>query len=146
MTGEPLAGPASAYPTLRRPASICFSDPNVRSCVDLVADCAFAEARLPNWAAARVMAATLKKLRRRSSIFSDLVFMSTSPRFTRRRLRGNAAHTACARAALFISYRLAQRPERFPHLGGEEHRLLPGREVGALIELVVVDEIGIRSL
>ena len=28
MTGGPLAGPASAYPTFRRPASICFSEPN----------------------------------------------------------------------------------------------------------------------
>src|SRR5438105_11328021 len=28
MTAGPAAGPASAYPTLRTPASICFSEPN----------------------------------------------------------------------------------------------------------------------
>src|SRR2546423_1002232 len=27
MTAGPSAGPASAYPTFRRPASICFSEP-----------------------------------------------------------------------------------------------------------------------
>src|SRR6516225_11062453 len=30
MTAGPLAGPASAYPTFRRPASICFKGPNGR--------------------------------------------------------------------------------------------------------------------
>src|SRR5215204_2399904 len=41
---------------------------------------------------------------------------------------------------------LAKRPERGPHLGREELRLLPGREVVALVDLVEVDEVGIGLL
>src|SRR4051812_38558619 len=40
----------------------------------------------------------------------------------------------------------AQRFERRTHLGDEELRLLPGREVGALRELVVVNEFWVRFL
>jgi hypothetical protein len=41
---------------------------------------------------------------------------------------------------------LAQRPERRPHLGGEQVWLFPGGEVAALVEPVVVDEVvGIRA-
>jgi hypothetical protein len=48
--------------------------------------------------------------------------------------------------APFASDQFAQRPEPRPELGGEELRLLPGREVTALVHLVVVDEPGIRPL
>src|SRR5258707_11631571 len=42
---------------------------------------------------------------------------------------------------------LAQRPERRPHLGGEQVWLFPGGEVAASVERVVVDEVvGIRAL
>src|SRR5262245_18627449 len=41
---------------------------------------------------------------------------------------------------------LAQRSKRSAHLGTEELRLLPRREVGALVELVVVDEVRIGLL
>src|SRR4029450_12820690 len=41
------------------------------------------------------------------------------------------------------SARLAQRLERGAHLGAERRRLLPGGEVTAFIELVVVDELWI---
>src|SRR5206468_90591 len=44
------------------------------------------------------------------------------------------------------SVQLAQGPERRLDLGHEELRLLPGREVAAFVELVVVDEVGIRPL
>ena len=41
---------------------------------------------------------------------------------------------------------LAQRPERRAQLLGEELRLLPRREVTALVDLVEVDELGIGAL
>ena len=44
--------------------------------------------------------------------------------------------------ALFISYRSLQRPKRCPEFGGKERGLLPGRKVTALVELVVVDQLG----
>ena len=50
------------------------------------------------------------------------------------------------RAPLAVRSILAERSERRPELCGEELRLLPGREVAALVELVVVDELGIRPL
>src|ERR1700716_2481333 len=73
MTGEPLAGPASAYPTLSRPALICLSEAKDVCVPGLVAgtgaglilvDCASAEAKMPSRVAATVMAADLKKRRR----------------------------------------------------------------------------------
>src|ERR1700754_3440488 len=42
--------------------------------------------------------------------------------------------------------RLAKRPERGAELLGEDLRLLPGREVAAFVDLVVVDEIRIGPL
>src|ERR1051325_2072322 len=45
----------------------------------------------------------------------------------------------------FLRY-AAQGPERRPELGREELRLLPRREVPAFVDLVVVDELGIRLL
>src|SRR4030095_915903 len=65
MTTGPLAGPASAYPTLRTPASFCLSGAKDVFVPGLTAgtsagfmfDCAAAEPIMPNWAAASVMAA-----------------------------------------------------------------------------------------
>src|SRR5687767_11430600 len=51
-----------------------------------------------------------------------------------------------ARFGQFVSQRLANPQERCPELGGEQLRLLPSREVSALIEPVVVDKVGIRPL
>src|SRR5262249_58366134 len=45
-----------------------------------------------------------------------------------------------------ISTWLAQRTKRSAHLGDKELRLLPGGEMGAFVELVIMDEIGIRPL
>src|SRR6202042_2874129 len=41
---------------------------------------------------------------------------------------------------------LAQYPEGRANFLGKEHRLLPGREVPAPVELVVVDEVGVSTL
>ena len=60
----------------------------------------------------------------------------TGPRLGRR----------AGQAAPLASDLLAQRPEAGPELGGEEPGLLPGREVAALVELVVVDELGVCPL
>src|SRR4030088_625885 len=51
-----------------------------------------------------------------------------------------------ARRAPLISCRLSQRFERCAHLGTEDRRLFPGGEMTAFVELVVVDELGIRPL
>src|SRR5688500_3294597 len=40
----------------------------------------------------------------------------------------------------------AQRPEAYAYLFAEQLRLFPGREVPALVELVVMDEVGIGLL
>src|SRR5579871_5373310 len=90
MTGGPSAGPASAYPTLRRPASICFIEGNEVFVPGLIAgtsaafgllDCASAEPNTPSWVAAMVMAPVLRKRRRFRSIFSNIliVFIDESP-------------------------------------------------------------------
>src|SRR5947208_8829791 len=44
------------------------------------------------------------------------------------------------------SVRGSQRPEGGTNLGGEEFRLLPGREVVALVDCVEVDEVGVGLL
>src|SRR5262249_29322707 len=73
MTAGPSAGPSSAYPTLRRPASICFKERNdvfvpgliAGSCADLVVFCcAPAEPMMPSCAAAMLVAAAPRKRRR----------------------------------------------------------------------------------
>ena len=60
----------SAYPTFRRSASICFSEPKDALAAGLIVgtsagfnwlDCAFAKSKIPSWAAAMVMAAVPKK-------------------------------------------------------------------------------------
>src|SRR4030095_5261037 len=83
MTGGPWAGPASAYPTLRRPASICFSEPNdvFGLIVGTLAgfalpDCAAAEPIIPSWAAAIVVATVPKKRRRSYLVSSDILILS----------------------------------------------------------------------
>src|ERR1700722_17386983 len=92
MTTGPSAGPASAYPTLRRPASICFNGAN-DVCVPglifdisadfVLLDWAAAEPLKANWAAAMVMAAVPKKRRRSRLISSDVLipFIAESPWF-----------------------------------------------------------------
>src|SRR5882672_9747404 len=141
MTGGPAAGPASAYPTLRTPASICFSVANEVLVPGLILgssagfalpDWALAEPLKANWAAAMVMAAVPKK-RRRSLLMSSDILKSL--------WFGGRPGTA----ALSV-LRWTQRPERRPHLRAEELRLFPGREVTAFVELVVVDELGKRPL
>src|ERR1039458_9605198 len=84
MTAGPVVGPASAYPTFSRPASICFSGPNEvfvpgltvgRSAGFVLLDWAFAEPIMPRWAAAMVMLAVLKKRRRSWLISSDMIIL-----------------------------------------------------------------------
>src|ERR1700738_4026015 len=74
-------GPAPAYPPLRPPALICFSEPNELFVPGLVGDTsagfafpdsACTERSAPNWAAARVMAAVPRKRRRSCLIGSDI--------------------------------------------------------------------------
>src|SRR4029077_2718128 len=83
MTDRPLTGPASAYPTLRRPASICLREPNDVFVPGLIGgtlagfalpDCGSAEAIIPSWAAAMLMA-TVPKKRRRSYLISSDIFL-----------------------------------------------------------------------
>src|SRR4051794_23456248 len=45
-----------------------------------------------------------------------------------------------------LSDRSADRPEGGPHLLAEDFRLLPGREVSALVDLVEVDDVGVARL
>jgi hypothetical protein len=76
MTGGPLAGPASAYPTFSRPASICFSEENEVFPVLAVALTAgeVASANAGRWASIAAPAETpaIAK-RRRREISVDLV-------------------------------------------------------------------------
>src|SRR4029077_9427060 len=84
MTGRPLTGPASAYPTLRRPASICLREPNDVFVPGLIGgtvagfallDCAAAaESIIPNCAAASAVA-TVPIKRRRSWLISSDIFL-----------------------------------------------------------------------
>ena len=48
--------------------------------------------------------------------------------------------------SLVLSGRFAERFKRCTHFGDEGRRLLPGGEVGANGELVIVDELHIRFL
>src|SRR6478672_331689 len=91
MATGPSLGPASAYPTLSRPASICFSDANEVLAPGLIArmpanfvllGCASAEPFKRSWAAATVTAAVPRKLRRCWLISSDfsVVSIGGSPR------------------------------------------------------------------
>src|SRR6476620_12504373 len=104
MTTGPSLGPASAYPTLSRPASICFSDANDVLAPGLIArmppsfvllGCASAEPFKSSWAAATVTAAVPRKLRRYWLISSDFSVLSigVSPRGFARD-GGNAAKEA----------------------------------------------------
>src|SRR6266511_33400 len=79
MTAGPPLGPASAYPTLRRPASTCFSDVKDVFAPGLAADgaagrvplgCALADPSAPSRAAAIVMAAAPRRRRRPGSMSS----------------------------------------------------------------------------
>src|ERR1700677_3130305 len=67
-TAGPFAGPASAYPTFSRPASICFSDANDVFVPGVIfgtcTDCASAELIETSGAAANVIAAFRRKRRR----------------------------------------------------------------------------------
>src|SRR6266705_1260078 len=114
MTGGPLAGPASAYPTFRSPASICFSEANdvfVPGLIGLIlTGCASAEPSIASSAAATVSTAVPKRRRRSWLIFSAIL---TSP--------SSSAKQPEARAKLFR----------------KGLRLLPGREVPAFREPVV---------
>src|SRR5271165_5134193 len=87
-TAGPSAGPASTYPTLRRPASICFSRPNDVFVPGLIwgslplLDCALPEPIATIAATASVMV-TLRKTSRRTSLDSELltVLMGETPLF-----------------------------------------------------------------
>src|SRR5258708_11277858 len=85
MTTGPSAGPASAYPTLSRPASICFSAAKdvlvpgliAGNCADFAfAPCAFADPIEPNRAAASEAPAIAKNWRRRWLISSGISSLS----------------------------------------------------------------------
>src|ERR1700689_2801615 len=105
MTAGPLAGPASAYPTFKAPASICFSEANEVLVPGLIAgnfvapDCASAEPITPNWVAAMVMAAAPTKWRRGWSIGSELsgVSMMSLLGFDPLTAAANAVGTPCGR-------------------------------------------------
>src|SRR5215213_4627101 len=58
----------------------------------------------------------------------------------------NGRTSVAALTVLVMATSVAQRAEARADLVAEELRLLPGREVPALVELVVVDEIGIGLL
>src|SRR6266404_4352331 len=77
ITGGPLAGPASAYPTFRSPASICFSELNdvfVPGLIELILrDCASADPIVASSAAARVSTAVPKRRRRSWFICSAIL-------------------------------------------------------------------------
>src|SRR6478609_920018 len=88
ITGRPLVGPASAYPTFKRPASICFNGPNdvfvpdfveVPRAVFISFDCALAELIKPTLAPAAPAAAMPKKRRRLYFGFSDIFVSSLRP-------------------------------------------------------------------
>src|ERR1700693_5808716 len=77
MTGGPLAGPASAYPTFRSPASICFRGANDVFVPGLIGpilpDCAPAAPTMASSAAATVRTAAPKRRRRSWLISSDIL-------------------------------------------------------------------------
>src|SRR5580658_7809260 len=84
ITAGPLAGPASAYPTLSRPASICLRGPNDALAPAFVVAapasfsvlaCASFEPKMPSLAAAMVMAAVPRKRRRLGLIPSDVLIV-----------------------------------------------------------------------
>ena len=60
------------------------------------------------------------------------------------RISWRLARATCAR--LGDRQLVSKRLERCAHLGGEKLRLFPGREVGALRQFVVVDELRICLL
>src|SRR3954462_12013545 len=80
MTAGPSVGPASAYPTLRRPASTCFSAANEVWVPGLTApapglaspDCAKRLPLLANGATASVAAAAPRKRRRSGLVCSNI--------------------------------------------------------------------------
>src|ERR1700722_5688278 len=85
MTTGPSAGPASAYPILRTPASICLSVPNDVLAPGLIlgrsADLALlgwasAAPLSTSWAPTRVVAAAPKKRRRAQLISGEVLFVS----------------------------------------------------------------------
>src|SRR5262245_34293237 len=83
MTGGPSAGPASAYATLRRPASTCLRGandvfvPGLMAGIAVLADWASAVASMPRWVTAAAAAAVPKK-RRRSRLMSSMVLLLLS--------------------------------------------------------------------
>src|SRR6266850_562794 len=76
MTTGPLAGPASAYPTVNTPASICLRGANevfVPGLIGLILlDCAPAEPIIASLATARVRTVVPKRRRRSRLISSDI--------------------------------------------------------------------------
>src|SRR6266566_6044387 len=113
MAGEPSTGPASAYPTFSRPASICFTEPNDvlatglaldRSTGFALLDCALVEPVTPSRAAAIAIAAVPRKRRRSWSISLDIDlppigFKVAKPELTPRRY----AFRKINRSALMVS-------------------------------------------
>src|SRR3984893_6451641 len=60
--------------------------------------------------------------------------------------RGHCGTTMWVMSIAAHIHQSAQRLERRAKLRREDLRLLPGREVAALVDLVVIDELGIRPL
>ena len=121
MAAGPSAGPASAYPTLKTPASIYFTGSN--------------EVRIPDVGVdPSVDVGTME------DAFPDLVVES------RDMYLSLETHVdvvwlgkAGATSARLPGLRLTKRAEGRPELGGEELRLFPGREVCAFGQPVVMD-------
>src|SRR5688500_1732020 len=95
-TGGPSAGPSSAYPTFRTPASICFSGPNDvlvaylagSAAVRLIpSDCRSIAPSTDSLAPAIAVTAALRKRRRSLSISSDIDLSPGDQAIFRRRDR-----------------------------------------------------------
>src|SRR5262249_17432878 len=92
ITAGPLAGPASTYPKFWRAAAVCFSELKNGFVPRFIArgfdgfsffGLAFAETKTPTLAAAMVVAAERRKLRRLCLVSSDNLssFIAESPWF-----------------------------------------------------------------
>src|SRR6266487_4206198 len=119
MTARPLVGPASAYPTFRRPALICFSGPKDVFVPGFIVGwsagfdiliCASSQAVILSCVVIRVMAAVPKKRRRSRVMLTGSYSFLTSDRA--RCLNGRISPIngfSSAHARFIFSY------EKLPH-------------------------------